>query len=495
MQLFRTLRLTAVATVLLAALSAPAALASPAIYVTAAPNPVKAGATVTYTVAADAVNGASTATVRDNTVPIAGCVNLPVVDEAASCTVSAPATPGWHMITAGLTTGMNTSYSNGYVLTVQAPTTTTVTAAPKLADPAQAMQYAATVSPRPLVQLTSIDDPQAQSCGDGCGIPETVDFSVDGVAVEACADRPVDYDTGVATCDGIAPTVGGAHVVTASYSGEETLAPSEGQDSFAVRAPAASLSAGALDFGTVTLGANSSRSVTLTNSGTRDLHVGAIAAGGPYAITSNGCAGITLTPGASCTIALAYAPAAAGASAASLTVDTDAGAQAVALTGTGVAATVITTPPTAPTGAKFAPNESTTLSVSKSDAGSSSVTVPVRCPTGVACTLDGTVIIATSDLAKAAAHSSAAKVQTVARFSGVRVAAGKVKEIKLKLSPAFIKSAQRRGVRLIRATLTINTTFTDGTKATSKQRVKIRIPKAVVKQAAAKRALAPKFTG
>jgi hypothetical protein len=352
------------------------------------------------------------------------------------------------------------------------------------------MKYVATVSPRPVAQLTSVEDPQAQSCSNGCGAPETADFSVDGVDVDACMDRPVDYDTGVATCDAVAPIAGGNHVVTASYSGEESLAPSAGQDTFAVKAPAAALSTGALDFGSVTVGASASRSVTLTNSGTRDLHVGAVTAGGPFAISSNGCTGGTLAPGAGCVIALAFTPSGVGASATTLTVASDGGSQSAALTGTGTAVPTVITE--APTGAKFAPNESTTLSVSKTGSGSSSVTVPVRCPTGVACTLDGTVIIATSDLAKAAAHSSARKVQTVARFAGVRVAAGKVREIKLKLSPAFIRSAQRRGIRLIRATLTINTTFTDGTKATSKQRVKIRIPKAVVKQAAKQ---APKFTG
>jgi hypothetical protein len=372
-------------------------------------------------------------------------------------------------------------------LVVLIPTTTKVTAAPKLADPGAAMQYVATVSPRPPLEITS--DPVAQGCSNSCGLSETADFSVDGVAVEACADRPVDLETGVATCGATAPTAGGTHVVTASYSGQEALAPSEGTDDFAVKQPAATLSAGALDFGSVTVGANSARSVTLTNSGTGDLHVGATSAGGPFAITANGCAGITVASGASCATGLSYTPSAAGASAATLTINTDAGPQTVALTGTGTA--TVTTPPT---GAKFAPNESTTLSVSKSGSGSSSVTVPVRCPTGVACTLDGTVVIATSDLAKAGAHASATKVQTVARFSGVRVAAGKVREIKLKLSPAFIKSAQRRGIRLIRATLTIHTKFTDGSEATTKQRVKIRIPKAVVKQAR-KQAVAPRFTG
>ena len=144
----------------------------------------------------------------------------------------------------------------------------------------------------------------------------------------------------------------------------------------------------------------------------------------------------------------------------SLAVASDAGSPSVALKGTGNAVVNVTDPPT---GARLAPNTTTTFTAGGSS--SNTVTVPVRCPAGVACTLDGTVVIATSDLAKAA-RSSATNVQTVARFSGVRVAPGKVREIKLKLSPAFIKSAQRRGIRLIRATLTIHTTFTDGTKAT-----------------------------
>ena len=79
-------------------------------------------------------------------------------------------------------------------------------------------------------------------------------------------------------------------------------------------------------------------------------------------------------------IGLTYAPPAAGASAGTLTVATDAGSPAVALTGTGTATVVVVvTPP--PTGATFAPNQSTTLAVSKkSGGGSSVVTVPVRCP-------------------------------------------------------------------------------------------------------------------
>jgi Abnormal spindle-like microcephaly-assoc'd, ASPM-SPD-2-Hydin len=489
MQLFKTLRLTVCTAVLLAAVGTPAAVAYPVttVTMTVAPSPLIAGATATYTIAISPQPSSGTVTILDN--GQSTCTTPALAAAVTTCSAPSPSIAGNHIIWASYSSGLTTNSSYQLIL-VQAATTTKVSASPKLADPGAAMSYVATVSPRPQrVELASVEDPEVQACSPGCGDPvETADFSVDGVAIDACVDRPVNLETGVATCSAAAPAAGGRHVVTASYSGTDSLLPSEGQDDYAVKAPGATLSAGALDFGGVTVGASSSRSVTLTSSGTGDLHVGATAVGAPYTITANACAGVTLPAGATCAIALAYTPTAAGASAGTLTIAADAGPQTVALTGSGSA--TITEPPT---GAKFAPNESTTLSISKSDNGSSSVTVPVRCPTGVACTLDGTVVIATSDLAKAA-HSSATQVQTIARFSGVRVAAGKVREIKLKLSPAFIKSAQRRGVRLIRATLTIHTKFTDGTEATSKQRVKIRIPKAVVKKAA-KRALAPKFTG
>jgi hypothetical protein len=494
MQVLKTLRSTAVATVLLAAVCAPAALATPpqTMTFTATPNPVLAGAPATYAITLSPAPVGGQVTVYDNGQPISGCVAMDAISGSITCSSPASVTAGLHYVRAMFNgDGWHAPADQYQYVWVQAPTTTKVSASPKLAEPGAAMSYVATVSPRPQrIEITSVGDPEVQACSPGCGDDpvETADFSVDGVAIDACTDRPVNLETGVATCSAAAPAAGGRHVVTTSYSGTESTNASEGQDDFAVKAPGATLSAGALDFGSVNVGAGSTRSVTLTSSGTGDLKVGATAVGAPYTITADACAGVTLAAGANCVIAVSYTPTAAGPSAGTLTIAADAGAQTVALTGSGIA--TVAEPPT---GAKFAPNVSTTLSVTKTDAGSSSVTVPVRCPAGVACTLDGTVVIATSDLAKAA-HSSAAQVQTVARFSGVRVAAGKVREIKLKLSPAFIRSAQRRGVRPIRATLTIHTKFTDGTEATSKQRVKIRIPKAVVKKAA-KRALAPRFTG
>ena len=52
------------------------------------------------------------------------------------------------------------------------------------------------------------------------------------------------------------------------------------------------------------------------------------------------------------------------------------------------------------------------------------VTIPLRCPTGVACTLDGTVVISTSDLVKnktvrAAAVDGRIRLSARARLRGV----------------------------------------------------------------------------
>jgi len=271
------------------------------------------------------------------------------------------------------------------------------------------------------------------------------------------------------------------------------LTDSTGTDEFAVKAPAVTLSASSLAFGPVTVGASASQPVTVTNTGTGDLHPLALSVAGPFSVAANGCAGATLAPGASCVIIVAFAPAAAANAAGTLTIAGDAGTHSVALTGSGVAAA--TTPPP-PTGATLPPNAKTTFTATTSGNGASSVTVPLRCPSGIACTLDGTVVISTGDLVTSkTARAAAATTKTVARFSGVRVAAGKVKAIKLKLSPSFIKTARKRGVRYIHAVLTVNTTFTDGTQATRQEQVTIRIPKAPKKGAKKKAAVAPRFTG
>jgi hypothetical protein len=492
--LLQAARAAAATSVAFAALGTPAALATASIptttAVTPSVSPLVVDAPVVYTVAVTPAPNGGAVTVYQDSQPIPGCSGLSLTNGATTCTTTAPSTPGMHVISALY--GGNGTYSGSpsyRFLSVATPSTTVVTASPKLADPGATMTYTAKITPRPA------DGGVASICSGGCGAPvETVDFALDGAPITGCLLRPVDLETGIATCTtSTAPAAGGKHTVTASYVGNDDsyLTTSQGTDDFEVTAPGISTSTSTLAFGSVTVGASGTQQVTVTNSGTRTLSLGAAAVSGPFSIASGTC-GDTLAPGASCVITLAFAPAAAGTATGTLTIASDAGSPAVALTATGVAAS------TPPTGATLPPNAKTTFTATTSSdvpGAPTTVTVPLRCPDGVACTLDGTVVISTDDLLKhKTVRAAAVATQTVARFSGVRVAPGKVKEIKLKLSPAFIKAAQKRGVRLIHATLTVNTTFTDGKKATRQEHVVIRIPKAAAKKKAAPKQ-APRFTG
>jgi hypothetical protein len=147
----------------------------------------------------------------------------------------------------------------------------------------------------------------------------------------------------------------------------------------------------------------------------------------------------------------------------------------------------------------FAPGAKPTLNVTVRAASTpngtptATVSVPLSCPADQTCDLDGDIQITTADFAKASAYASAASSTTVAKFSKVSIAAGKVKSIKLHLSPAFIKKAQKAGAHKIHAVLTIHTTLGSGAKLTSQQKLTVVIPRAAKKKAAAKPS--PKFTG
>ena len=195
------------------------------------------------------------------------------------------------MIIAAYTRNGNTNMSNGFYLMVRAPTTTTVTAAPKLADPGEAMKYVATVvtATRRAADLGRRSRGRRAAAAAAASPRPSTSASTASPST-ACADAPVDLATGVATCAAAAPAAGGRHLVSVAYAGNDTMNASEGQDDFAVTAPAVSLSASALDFGPVTVGATGARSVTVTNSGTRDLHVGTATVSGPFTISSNGSA-------------------------------------------------------------------------------------------------------------------------------------------------------------------------------------------------------------
>lgn len=123
--------------------------------------------------------------------------------------------------------------------------------------------------------------------------------------------------------------------------------------------PDASLSPTTLDFASQIVGTTSSaKSVTLTNTGTDTLTLGAITIDGEWAQT-NTCSA-TLAPGASCSFSVTFTPGAAGDRSGALTVNSNApgGPHTVALTGVGNRAPVAADDP------DYTVNENSTLTVS-----------------------------------------------------------------------------------------------------------------------------------
>jgi hypothetical protein len=90
----------------------------------------------------------------------------------------------------------------------------------------------------------------------------------------------------------------------------------------------------AVDFGFVTVGSTSARTVKLTNSGTVAVNVGALSVNAPFQL-SGSCASIVA--GASCSVSIAFAPTSSGAASGPLTVVSDGlgSPQTVSLTGSG----------------------------------------------------------------------------------------------------------------------------------------------------------------
>jgi hypothetical protein len=477
----------------IAAFSAPAAHAVPpspaptSTTVTLSPSgPLTVGDTVTLSITVAPAPNGGIVTVSSNGDAIAGCGSLTLTAGQASCATTISGDAGYRTYSAAYSGNADYAGSTGWGWTeVRGKSTTTVTATPKQAAPGQAMKYAAKVTPRPTaVSYASINACYASYSCEPEPTPEYVQFSVDGKVIDACKKVLVNETTGEANCAAAAPAADGQHAVVASYLGHTWLATSAGTDTFTVKGPdapvpGAAVSSGSLRFGTTVIGSSSTLTVDVASTGSAALNVGAAAAEAPFAVTANACSGTPVAPGASCTVAVAFTPTAADQVPGRLTIETDAGPQVVQLSGTGVQ------------GAAFAPKAKTTLTTTSPSPNNSSVSIPLACPNGVACTLDGTVVITTADFSRAA-RASAAKSRTVARFKGVRVAAGKVKKIKLKLSPKFVRDAQKDGVRLIRATLTVNTTFSGDTRATTRQRLRIRIPRPLQ---ARRPAQAPRFTG
>jgi hypothetical protein len=497
------------ATAALALAAAPAAaypLMPTTTSVVASPNPAMVNTTVTYTAEVISVPPSGmemippapggTVLFAVDDVPIPGCQAIPLVNGTASCQGPAGNIATSHGVTADYSGDSDFAPSHGWDdYFVIGLATVAPSVAPNPVIRRDAITYKAAISG---IMLGGAITPAAWDVG-------TIAYYVDGEPVPGCAAQPVDHHM-KSSCASFAPAVGGTHELKTVYSGSYSAGANSATTPFVVLAPTAALPE-AVDFGPVTVGAATTRTVTLTNAGKVGLRVdgAALKAGGPFNVAADGCAEKTLAEGETCDVTVAFRPGAAEASSAKLGFHHDGeGPSSVVLSGTGTAAPAppappVVDPPKQP-GGTLAPGAKPTLTVSIPSSGSganaSSVPVlslPLSCPANEECLLNGTLKVNTSTLSKSA-RAAATRAQTVARFSKVQVEAGGLKTIKLKLSPKFVKSAQKRGVRRIKATLTINTVLGSGQRITKQQRVTILLPKAAKKKRATQK-VRPRFTG
>ncbi|WP_189478223.1 choice-of-anchor D domain-containing protein [Parahalioglobus pacificus] len=137
------------------------------------------------------------------------------------------------------------------------------------------------------------------------------------------------------------PTAAGGAVATLTVSSDAPTGDASVGVSGTGTEPVLTLSTNAVDFGEITIGASSPAGlVTLSNSGSADLSVSAIAdPAAPFSRSGGSCAaaGMTLAPGESCSLEYVFTPTAAGAVDASITLTSDSasGATSIALTGEG----------------------------------------------------------------------------------------------------------------------------------------------------------------
>jgi hypothetical protein len=109
-----------------------------------------------------------------------------------------------------------------------------------------------------------------------------------------------------------------------------------------VAVPSFSLTPASMSFGTVRLdNASSAKALTITSTGNVPLVVSSLTFGGAnpgdFYLSANGCTGVSLNPGASCTAYVVFAPVAIGARSATLTIASNAsgGSVGVPVSGTG----------------------------------------------------------------------------------------------------------------------------------------------------------------
>jgi hypothetical protein len=406
--------------------------------VVASPNPVSglAGYTLTATVSPNPGGGAITFN-------MGGCASVPVDgDGVATCPMAAYGYRGHYSVRANYSGTPGYEPSTGTTpLAIFSPTVTTASVSASTVDPGAAITYGATIitsvpsqptlrtAPRRVFALhvTSTKGKRTAGIVRTAGGPGWVSYAVDGTPVAGCTAASVS-GLWASSCSATAPTASGGHTLVATYTSGDTI------------------------------------------------YASSVSVSVPFTVT-----GSTVTP-------------------TSTPVTTDpAPTPTAAPTPTPVAPPAPTTPtptptptPTAtpaaePTGAALTPGAAKDPVVVSS---TGTTVLPLRCPDQQTCDVRGDLRVNASAFAgtRAVASASAATAKVIARFDGIHIAAGQSHRVTLHIPRSYVRAAQKAGKRKVTAVLTVHTTLGNGTRATSRQRLVLRIPVAQAAQA-------PAFTG
>ncbi len=155
--------------------------------------------------------------------------------------------------------------------------------------------------------------------------------------------------------------------------------------------PAVLVNPTSIDFGDVQVfNWSASQTVTLTNTGTGDLHIGAISNDGEFWVLpwADNCSNQTVIPTGTCTFEVIFTPSSTGAKTGTVSIPSDAATtpDTVALTGNGVASEIQVTPSPLAFGSRLV-GQSTTLTATITNIGGADLHTGVLTITGAAYSL------------------------------------------------------------------------------------------------------------
>lgn len=160
-----------------------------------------------------------------------------------------------------------------------------------------------------------------------------------GVTADTCTGGTLAPGTSCTVQVGFSPASVGPLSGSLTFNDDATNSPQAVALSGTGVQPAVTLSATSLAFGNQVIGTTSaSQPVTVTNSGTDTLNIGAATVAAPFAMVSDGCSNTAVPAGSTCTIQIDFAPSATGPATGTLSIQDDApgSPHGVALSGTGI---------------------------------------------------------------------------------------------------------------------------------------------------------------